>query len=69
MKQYLTKLAANAAGIALFLVACTAAALGLWVVLLLGLFGFAMFGLALLAAPLLALVQPAQTEATAKATA
>lgn len=69
MQKHLNTLVSRAAGIALFLVGCLMAGLGLSVVFTLALFALAVAGLALLAAPLLALVQPKASDETSEAVA
>lgn len=59
MNTLLTKAASAISGVALFCVGCLMAGLGLSVVALLALFALAAAGLALLAAPFVALAQPA----------
>ncbi|MCY4178880.1 MAG: hypothetical protein OXC60_09625 [Litoreibacter sp.] len=69
MKSFLTKIASSAANVALIILACVLAGLGLWLVFVLALFALAVIGLSFLAAPLLALIQPDKTDEAETVTA
>ena len=69
MKKQLNKIASGAAAAGLFLLGGIMAGLGLSVVFALATFGLAMIGLAFLAAPLIALSQPAAHAETEEAAA
>ena len=56
MKSYLNKAASAAGGVAVFLLGCMMAGLGLSMMVLLATFGLAVVGLGILATPFLALL-------------
>ena len=64
MKSLLNKVVSGAASVGVFLVGCALAGLGLWLMVVLAMFAFAVIGLGILAAPVIALIQSSENKDT-----